>query len=309
MATATQQTQITDPALIFFHTQKETVFQQTKKQFETSYISWAKVFKDLQAFEVEVKNRASDLQNKRVVTPEKGDLQQEKIKYQEKFWGYFKPEVKNIDVFVSGLSSTIKFLTPEPRVYTDEEPLDAQSKRSDETFKDHAAKLTEALTRASGLKGRFVTLLDGDVAWFTQKFCQIVDNGGEPISTWTRIVDQLTTPVVPKLSSKAAEEPKMTEAGQKPASSEVAPSASKEAVKALDEKKETKITLPAVSTEAEQKTSSSEVTASASKEAPKASEEKKETEKTSPAAEPPLAVGAGRGAATRQKSAGKSVSA
>lgn len=104
------------------------------------------------------------------------------------------------------LQSSVEFLIPKTHLYGDlnklegEQPgLYSQIKCIDEIRTRYVTKLTEASDQLKSLHQKMVTSLTNNVAWSLQRFCQIVDNKGNPLPITTRVADHLTTPVIPKL--------------------------------------------------------------------------------------------------------------
>lgn len=78
----------------------------------------------------------------------------------------------------------------------------------EKTARTQMAVLGTTLGRLESLAGKFIEQLTGKsgyVNWSVQRFCQIVDNDGKPLGVGMRILDNCTTPLVPKPKSWAPE--------------------------------------------------------------------------------------------------------
>lgn len=303
MATATQTVTVTDRTLLFSQKQKEDVFKSAMGESVKVIVAGEADLKEIEVFGIETNSRVSDLQHQRRVIPSMLILITEREGFLTKYWD-FQAKVDRLDAFSAYLSSAIQFVTPEGRTKGDYTRLEnnnpvfyAQLKKAEEISQAQVVKLSTASTQIKSLKERVSTFLNVSVGGSIQKFCQIVDLEGKPISVQTRFVDYVTTPVVPKPNPQAIEdarkaEPQKIDLAQSVMPSQVPVSASPpEAAAAAP----ATVTAPAKESTA---TVLAQVTALV-----KAEEENKDAAKPA-LAEPAGAVGAGRGA-KRAKSNGE----
>ena len=62
-------------------------------------------------------------------------------------------------------------------------------------------KLGEAFSKTNGMKGKMVTVVN-EVGWSLQRFCQIVDNNGNPLSFYQRSMNRGRALVIPEPQAK-----------------------------------------------------------------------------------------------------------
>src|SRR5262249_5245717 len=69
--------------------------------------------------------------------------------------------------------------------------------KQDEVCKAYLAKLNEYSQSIKSLKDKYVACINSQ-SWSLQRFCQLVEQGGQPLGWGIRIADNLTTPVIPR---------------------------------------------------------------------------------------------------------------
>ena len=205
--TTTQQIHITEPSLSVFHHHNQVLTDEILELHAKVFPVWEARSKKLEKFEVTVRNRASDLQHERVVTPEKTVLEGERDKFLTKYWKY-KETCETVEQYGLNLLKTIESLTPRVRTYTEVQnllynapQLLSQITAVDEVSLKQITLLKEVYTKVKGLQDKMMTFITSKVDSSVQRFCQIVDNEGKPISVTLRLIDNVTTPVVPKPAS------------------------------------------------------------------------------------------------------------
>jgi hypothetical protein len=208
-STLTIKPQTPDPFFSNLQESKDALFNQTEKDFQVFHPQWEAEYESLETFQVTVRNRGSDFQNEKVKPlPKKEDLEREREGYLTKYWA-FKGTCVKIGLYSSELTRRIEFLTPAHlRNYADEERLKSEQpeflegmKKHEEICKGYIEKVQGFSVTINNLKGKFLTCIQSDtynVNWALQRFCQIVDNEGKPLSRLTRLADNLATPVIPK---------------------------------------------------------------------------------------------------------------
>ncbi len=195
---------ILDPTILFFQQQKADLFEQTEKNCQMMHTAWEKEFGDLEQVQVDVRNRGSDLQHLKATNPGKEALEVERESYLIKYWA-FKGTCEKIGLYGYELFKTITFFTPQPRNYYEEARLKSeqpelldQIKKHEEICKAHIVKLDEFSKKISALQFKYVNYITSELNWSLQRFCQIVDQEGKPLSLLTRGLDNITTPVIPR---------------------------------------------------------------------------------------------------------------
>ncbi len=208
-STLTIKTQTPDPFFSYIQESKEALFNQTEKNFEAFYSQWEKEYDSLEQFQVSIRKRGSEFQNEKVKPlPKKEELEKEREGYLTQYWA-FKGTCEKIALYSSELTRRIEFLTPaHVRKYGDEERLKNEQpeflermKKHEEICKVYIEKVQKFSAQIITLKGKFFVCIHNDtynVNWALQRFCQIVDNQGRPLSGLTRFADNLATAVIPK---------------------------------------------------------------------------------------------------------------
>ncbi|MBS0604533.1 MAG: hypothetical protein JSS60_05785 [Verrucomicrobia bacterium] len=203
--------QITDSVLLAIHTQRTKAFEETQQLVATLYPKWEKTAGELEEFRLKVRQRGSDLQHEKVIPPKKEVLESEREGFLGEYWG-FKAESEKISCLCSLIQGTVAMVTPQLRLYAEEQRLASdypklmeQMKRGDELGREMAIKLGESLNKVTSLRDKMVTEFTARLDHSMQRFCQVVDNQGRPISSMTRLMDNVTTPVVPKPKPQSTE--------------------------------------------------------------------------------------------------------
>lgn len=97
---------------------------------------------------------------------------------------------------------------PKPRTYSDEKLKEQPEYKKilveEETCKKYLSKLKEFSDQATSLKTKYIETLTS-LSWSLQRYCQIVDNEGKPISMVQRATNNLMNvfmaPAIPKPNS------------------------------------------------------------------------------------------------------------
>jgi hypothetical protein len=206
----TQSVEITDSTLFNFHNQRENAYKGTKEQIEKNYLSYSKEAEALEAFNEQVRHEGKLLQEGKVEPlPNPQKLENRKEEFLVQF-EQFKASYEKLKEIAENIHKTIEFLKPAERSYAEEQSLKerspelyAQTKRSEEICLNHVRELGTSHKSFVNLQSRmFTTLNSGELGWSLQRFCVIVDNQGKPLSWYTRSINYMTTPVVPKPKSQ-----------------------------------------------------------------------------------------------------------
>jgi hypothetical protein len=206
----TQSVEIKDPTLLNFHHQRETAYKETKEQIESHFLTYQQHSEGLDAFAKQVRHEGKQLQEGKVEPiPSKEELEKQKEAFLKQYEQY-KATYEKLKEFAENIKRTIEFLTPTVRSYAGEQSLKEQSpelytqtKRSEEICLAHVRELNASHESIASLQKRMCTTLTGaELGWSLQRFCAIVDNHGKPLPWYTRSVNYITVPVVPKLKSQ-----------------------------------------------------------------------------------------------------------
>ncbi len=203
LTATTANIQITDQTLLPFHQMRETVFNQTLETFDKLSPQWEKDYTSLKHFELAVRKQGGKLQHSEIPIIVERDLNASKEKDLQIYWWVFKLAIDKIDTFASDVQKVIAFLKPdEKRSYQEEQRIEkeqpdlfAQIKRSKEICLGHVVKLNTVHNKTIEMKGRMVAIIGtetNNVNWSLQRFCQIVDNKGQPINVLTRSWNNLS---------------------------------------------------------------------------------------------------------------------
>jgi len=213
-----------DPTMQFLQHQRDTLYEQTEQNFQKIYPQWEKEYNDLAQLEADVNNRRSNLQHKKEVNPGKEALEAEREGYLQKYWN-FKGTSDKISFYASNLTKIIHIFSPpglshsqglsltEIKRLMEEQPaLHDQLTKQQVVCNGYIAKLKENLQKITTLKDKYVSCLNSQSGSLA-RFCQIVDQEGNPLALSTRasynLNDMLWNAVVPKpkginLSSSSA---------------------------------------------------------------------------------------------------------
>jgi hypothetical protein len=181
---------------------------QAQQTFEKEYPAAQKRMKELGAFHTTLDTRISELQHEKVTPPSKEELLREKELNLTAYWK-FREIAHKLEVLAKGFSAIVVFLTPQPRKYTEEvlkneaPELLMSLTACDEASSKFMQSVSDWWGKVDTLQTKMFERLNSEVSYSLQKFCQIVDNEGRPLSSFTRAVDYCTTPVIPKLQSDA----------------------------------------------------------------------------------------------------------
>ncbi|MBS0653508.1 MAG: hypothetical protein JSR39_08320 [Verrucomicrobia bacterium] len=189
---------------ITFENLKEVAFRGAKQAYENEAPALSEANIKLGAFQSEVDQRASELQNSRVSIPSEEALLQEAVTFVTTYEQLYASALK-AKVLSEELRNVIEFLTPKPRAYADQTMLEghavelnAEIGKTNEACVQHIKELGDLWGKVETLQTKMMLQILGNTAWSVQRFCQIVDNKGKPIAWYTRAIDNCTTPVVPK---------------------------------------------------------------------------------------------------------------
>ena len=189
---------------------KEVAYRGAKQAYESESEALSVANTKLGAFQSQVDQRASELQNARVSIRTEESLLQEEIGFVTTYEELYATALK-AKVFSQELRNVIEFLTPKPRAYTDQtlleghaSELNASIVKTNETAAGRVKELGDLWGKVETLQTKMLLQILGSTAWSVQRFCQIVDNKGQPIGWFTRAIDNCTTPVVPKVADLEA---------------------------------------------------------------------------------------------------------
>ncbi len=200
---------ITDPTLSNFHNQRIISFSGTTKQIDEFTPTLRNSVSEIAQFSGAVRDKGWAYQNEAETPPEQAKLIEQKEAFLKQYDNFKQVHEKSALLAVNILS-TITFLTPVPRTWsqeqsfqTDSPELYQQTKRSEEICLGHIATLNKSLSQINSLKDRLLeSINNSDLTWSLQRFCAIVDNNGKPLSLYTRagltVSPYIFTPVIPK---------------------------------------------------------------------------------------------------------------
>ncbi len=206
---AVSEVSITDNILSTLDTQREGIFQKTQKFVKIVHPKWEETARQLETFRLKIRERGSELQHEKVVPPRREVLELEREIYLREYWE-LKDECETVTYFCSFLQEMMKMMTPKATLAADEQRLRAdhpkllqQIQKIDELDKIRLSELEKILNVVSALKDKmseeFTLRLDKPM----QRYCQVVDNEGKPISKWTRLYNTATARIIPKPRSQA----------------------------------------------------------------------------------------------------------
>ena len=139
------------------------------------------------------------------------DLVREQKSFLAQYEGFKSTYAKTL-IVIENIKKTIVFLTPVPKTWAEERTFElnapqlyVQSKESERICLEHIATLTQHEVEFTDSKDKLYALINNTtVTWSLQRFCGIVDNGGKPLSTFTRFANYISpyifTPAFPKAS-------------------------------------------------------------------------------------------------------------
>lgn len=184
---------------------KQVIFRGAEQAYEREAEALQSAYRSLGSFQSQVDQRASELQNSRVIIPSEEVLLQEAKGFVTTYDQFYATALK-AKVFAEELDKVVEFLTPKPRLYIDQTLLEkhaselyAEIVKTNDTAIQHVTQLKNLWGKVETLHTKMLLQIQGPTAWSIQRFCQIVDNKGHPIGWWQRAVDNCTTPVVPKV--------------------------------------------------------------------------------------------------------------
>ncbi len=201
--TANPNVKITDPTLLYFQQEDEKIFQSLQGSVEENFPKWEEKYREVQQFKVDVNNLGSDLQHMRIVVPASAELQEKRGQFVTKYWEFIGV-CEKMNLFAHRIQKTMVQLTPTSRSYSMVQTLEkeqpefmSQVKTYEVVCHRYVEQLTASFSKVESLQKTMVTFLRTETAQSMQRFCQIVDNAGKPISTLQWAANKLTSPVVP----------------------------------------------------------------------------------------------------------------
>lgn len=201
-----------EPFLCAIQKQRAATFNATQEYINGCVPAWEEAATHLNEFYHTLHKRGSDLQNGQVKVPPKKALEADRDQYLTEYWGY-QQTCMEIGMGGEYIQSTIVFLTPQQRTYTEARTLEtdypdvfAQIRQNDELCRKMVGELGLTLARTTSLRERIVTLFLNKVNQQMDRFCKLVDNGGAPLSGFTRGLTYASSCVanyeIPKPKSK-----------------------------------------------------------------------------------------------------------
>lgn len=200
-------TQITDPFVLSFHTQRINAYNEARTQITNFYEELDSSVTQIKVFTAEVRAEGGKLQDGdtdvlqdlsascigKPKEPSETELIKQKNDYLSQYHK-FKTIYERSTVLAINIASTIAFLTPIKQVYSDQHMLETdqpelleQIKQAEEICSKKISTLQTSLDKVRSLNGRLSTSLnDSELTWSLQRFCAIVDNKGKPLSGWDR---------------------------------------------------------------------------------------------------------------------------
>lgn len=194
MTTATSATTkvgISDSMVFSFHEQNRAVFTETQEKVNKYYSQGESIWDQLETFNIEVCSKESELQHGRITEiPTKVDLVTQREDYLTRYWA-FNELCGKIGFVAAEIQKAIRSLTPQSR--------SSECKYADANCKTYVQGLKESFRKFNSLHQKMIATID-KTAKFLRRYCQIVDNGGKPLSRGQCFYNQFTTPVIPKQS-------------------------------------------------------------------------------------------------------------
>jgi len=176
--------QITHPMLQKFHKQCEDTYNTTITEVDTFLPELQQSAESVAPFQATVRGRGKTLQEATVSPPAQETLELEKAGYLRQYNGY-KQTCDKADLLIQYISRTIAGLTTKEYTYANDPNLTTQIARTEEICLQYITDLRQRHNQVTTFKDRLVTTINHqDMQWSLQRFCQIVDNKGLPLS-WT----------------------------------------------------------------------------------------------------------------------------
>lgn len=207
-------TSITDSLMTPIVNQQTALFSQTKNQIQKRLPKIENSIQDINAFSENVRSRGKTLQEAEhgpVTAANLTELIKEQKKILESYESFQKTYAK-IPILINQITQSIKFLTPQPRSWSDENALKnsnpalyEETIKREATCKGYVNTLQEHHNKILNLKNQlFSQINDTTLLWSLQRICEIVKNNGNPLPTTSRAVNYVwpyaVTPTFPKSS-------------------------------------------------------------------------------------------------------------
>jgi hypothetical protein len=187
------------------------------------------LLKDLDSFSAGVKERGNHLQNGTATDkPDPFQLQLERyemlFKHHKVFVVAFhrvRELALQLDMSVTRCKGYIR-APAEEKAFLEQAPeCHSEMKKAEEACKTYLAQLIEAHKAAVDLREKLAAKLFNDntgtgYKWCIQRVHMIVENGGNPLPSGSRLVNKLTSPIIPPFPDKYPEQPKPVTPGEVP---------------------------------------------------------------------------------------------
>jgi hypothetical protein len=203
-----------------FHEQRVLTYNSTKEQIENNYLPYSRVTESLEAFTKQVREAGHLYQNGKIQPlPAQEKLNHEKENFLNKY-EEFKDSFEKLKTIVENIHTAIDFMKPCERNYMEEQSLKenspelyAQTKRHEEICLTYVRDLRPSYDSFLALQHRMDVQLHGnrlELGWALQRFCEIVDNHGNPLPLWLRSYNYMAQPVVPKPKGQQQNDPSIS---------------------------------------------------------------------------------------------------
>lgn len=196
---------ITDPMLHAIYLQHEESFKSVKKQIDDLSPEWNALPAELKTYQenVDVEARKFQYNNGKIPIPPKEELVQTLRPFVADYWK-FKATCDKMIFLIGEIKNTQNFLTPQllsERVKREQPELYGQLKIIHESCTKYFETLGQEHKKLEGLHQQIKLELNGNIAWSVQRFNNIVNNEGQPLSNFQRARNNVYTPFVPSLES------------------------------------------------------------------------------------------------------------
>lgn len=205
-------TTIPDYKSVSFQGLRELAHEHARLTYEKEYPLAQGCLEKLGGFRSSLGTRVYELQNEKVTIPTKEELLVEEQENLTAYW-YYREIAHKTNELARGFSSIVVYLTPQPRLYADEESLKNEAPEylrsfnaCDELSRKYMSEVSNWHGKVDTLQTKMFELLNREVCYTLQRFCQIVANDGKPLGKFTTLIDYCTTPFIAKPQSKESKE-------------------------------------------------------------------------------------------------------